>query len=95
MSGQHDLQRVVVGETNEFQIDHILQRDGLLVRERVPARHDQHQRVGAERHGDQPLQIHMVRGDAQLSGAGAQGVGDLLAGAVFDVHRDARMLGQK
>ena len=89
------LKRAAFDQPHEFPIGHVSQRHGRAACQGMPARHDQCQRVMAERARVQAMQVRRIRQHADVAHACTQRVSNLMARAFFQIHRHAGVVLQK
>ncbi|MCY1505321.1 hypothetical protein D9M68_395310 [compost metagenome] len=95
MPGDQLLQRAVGGQADELAVDHLGQVHAPPAGQRVAARHHEHEVVAAEGVAFEAVALDGVGDDADVAQAAAQGLHGVGAGALLEVDRDARMLGQE
>ncbi len=84
-------QRSVARQADEIEFERVGERHRRALRERMPARHDEHQTVLAVRRGLQPEGRHRVGHDAEIRRAVDHRERDLLAVLLVELDADGRI----
>ena len=93
--GEKALQRARAVEADEIVVEHLGEADFRAARERMVARHHEHEAVAAERIGLERAGVDGAGDDAEVGDAFGDQADDLVAQPLFEIDADIRMRGQE